>query len=148
LLPPTIPAFPKNIEETAKAMLQIGIGRPEVIMYIRHLIGCCPTREQLATLPKDDHVKPLATEIEGLVAEIVSQSGECHVYLIGKGARAAVLTITPFERENLRRVEDVIIFDGTMIRNSLGWMILQIILINEPKTITSRGLLFTAFETQ
>jgi hypothetical protein len=148
LLPPAIPMLPKNIEESAKAMLQIGIGRCEVITYIRHMMGYCPTREQLATLMKDDGVEPLATETEKLVAEVVSQGGESHVYLIGEDLRAAVLTITPFERENLRRFGDVIFLDGTMIRNSLGWTTFPITLINEARAITSGGLLFTAFETQ
>jgi hypothetical protein len=147
LLPPTISTLPKNIEESAKAMLHIGIGRRQVIADIHHMIGSYPTGEQLATLMKDDHVKPMATETERLVAEVVNQGGECHVYQDGKGLRAAVLTITPFERENLRRFGDLRFVDGTMIRNSLGWTTLPITLINETKAITSGGLLFTAFET-
>jgi hypothetical protein len=129
-------------------MIQAGIGRREVGAVIHHMVGQCPTHEQLATLMGNDKVEPLAAETARLIANVVENGGECRAFEVGVNERAAVLTITAFEKENLRRFGDVIFLDGTMIRNSLGWTTLPITLLNESKEITSGGLSFTAFETQ
>lgn len=147
LLPPLMSFLPREVEDAARAMLQVGIGKREVTAVIHQMIGQPPTREQLITLMQDDQITPMATETELLIAQIAEDGGESYTFLMG-GERAAVLTITALEKENLTRFGDVLFLDGTMIRNSLGWTTLPVTLINEAKQITSGGLLFTAFENQ
>jgi hypothetical protein len=109
--------------------------------------GHVPTREQLTVLVQNKAISPIATETEQLIAHVAEEDRTSQAFLVDN-ERAALLTITPFESENLRRFGDVIFLDGTMIQNSLRSTTLPMTLVDESKQITSGGLLLAAFETQ
>ena len=68
----------------------------------------------------------------------------CFRHIIDQNYCQGVLTILPFERENLERFSSVIFLDGTQTNAHMNWEVIPITLIDQYRRIRSGGLCFLA----
>lgn len=82
-----------------------------------------------------------SSDLEQYVSEC---GGACFRYIIDRNYCQGVLTILPFEKENLERFSSVIFLDGTQTHAHLNWQVIPITLIDQYRRIRSGGLCFLA----
>jgi hypothetical protein len=81
------------------------------------------SRLQLTAIDPQDLPLALATNTDVLL-EDMRDKGECRIFTLeadGALKRAAIFTLTIEARRNLERFGDVVVLDGTAVRNPLGW---------------------------
>ena len=82
---------------------------------------------------------PESFDLEKYVTEC---GGTCFRHIIDGKYCQGVLTIMPFEMENLQRFSSVIFLDGTQTFGHLNWEVIPITMIDQYRRIRSGGLCF------
>jgi hypothetical protein len=138
-----------DLQQMVRDMKRVGVANAQISDFVFMRSGSLLTCFDLARLVGEFHPEVLNLETEALISEM-DEGGGCwwayEVEVEGSTKRAAILTMTPEERDNLRHYGDVIFLDGTFIANELGWTTVPVVLINHQREIVSGGWLFTAVE--
>ena len=80
-----------------------------------------------------------SAELENYVSEC---GGLCARHIVDENHCQGVLTIMPFEMENLRRFSSVIFLDGTQTHCHLNWEVIPITMVDQYRRIRSGGICF------
>ena len=80
-----------------------------------------------------------SAELEKYVTEF---GGICSRHIVDENYCQGVITVMPFEMENLRRFSSVIFLDGTQTHCHLNWEVIPITMIDQYRRIRSGGLCF------
>jgi hypothetical protein len=142
--------IPEDIQATVADLLKVGVEKTRILDYVYLRTGRLLSSFQLAAIDSKDLQIALDTDTNSLL-EYMQDKGECRLFELlmdEEQKRAAILTITNEERQNLERFGDVVFLDGTVVRNPLGWNTYPIILVDDEKGLISGGLLFTAYERE
>ena len=94
---------------------------------------CAPRGVALGT-PESCDLEQYIRELGGSCFRCVSDGRYCQ----------GILTILPFEKENLERFATVIFLDGTQTNSHLQWEVIPITLVDQYRRIRSGGLCFLA----
>lgn len=81
-------------------------------------------------------------ESEDLEQYVIECGGMCFRHITDGQYCQGVLTILPFEKENLDRFSSVMFLDGTQTQGFLNWEVIPITLIDQYRRIRSGGLCF------
>jgi hypothetical protein len=150
LLSPKHPDITDDLEAIVKDLLKVGMPRTRILDFLVLRTGRIFSWFQLAELDSEDIRRAIGTDTDRLL-EYMCTRGDCWLFEVpvdDEMKRAAILTITAEERENLGLFGDVVFLDGTAVRNPLGWTTYPMTLVDDAKGIVSGGLLFTAYERE
>lgn len=100
------------------------------------------TASQIRRICRPRGVSLGVPESQDLEQYVTSCGGKCFRYVTDGHYCQGVLTILPFEQENLDRFASVIFLDGTQTQGSLNWEVFPITLIDQYRRIRSGGLCF------
>jgi hypothetical protein len=120
-------------------LVKVGVEKTCIQDYVFLRTGSVLSPFQLAAIDSEALQIALDT-VTSFPLEYMQDKGECQLFelLMDKEQkRAAILTITNEERQNLARFGDVVFLDGTVVRNPLGWTTYQITLVDDEKGLMS-----------
>jgi hypothetical protein len=142
--------IPEDIQATVVDLLKVEVEKTRIQDYVFLRTDSLLSQFQLAALDSEDVQIALDTDTDSLL-EDMQDKGECRLFelLMDKEQkRAAILTITNEERQNCERFGDVVLLDGTVVRNSVSCTTYPITRADDEKRLMSGGLLFTAYERE
>jgi hypothetical protein len=148
---PATSGISEQIRDSVSDLRKCGVDVDRVIEYVHLKTGSILTPFEIASIEDPDVLETVqhVAETDLLMQSVVSTGGSCYSFEVdfeGGRKRAALLTVTQSELDNLRKFGDCVFMDGTAIRNGLGWTTVPITLVDNRRELCSGGVLFAAWE--
>ena len=134
----------ESSQELIRSMRNAKIEPRKVIQVMESLGEEGLTATQIRKICTPKEVTLNVSESCDLEKYVTECGGVCFRHIIDQNYCQGVLTILPFERENLERFSSVIFLDGTQTNAHMNWEVIPITLIDQYRRIRSGGLCFLA----